>query len=306
MRYRPFSMAGKAVSAVSFLLREAPNMNTPQTWRTMVFAAMENGVNCFELTEGLNIIALGVGEALRSVERRLMFLSWRLRGDGRRALTAEIIADSVRGGLSRTGAQYFDLLTLDELAYESMDDGAHAYLADLKAARLCHQIGIVGDGPSIEGCIHSGAFDVLVTPFDLTSDWQARRRVRDAADRNMTVIACHPFPSAQIRAAGAPPGVASKTANLLRGVGLLASRSNPLAGVGTYAFLHKTPGWTAEEVCLGYLLTEPSFATVQVESFRAESITRYAAVADRDLPTGVAAQIEMARFSEEGGDRRRA
>ena len=301
MRYRPFGATGKAVSAVSLLLRDAPNMNTPQAWRIMAFAAMENGINCFELTAGLDVMALGIGEALRSVERRLMFLSWRLRGDGSHALTAEMIAASVRNGLQRTGAIYFDMLTMDEVAYEAMDDRAHAYLSDLRAAGLCLQIGIVGDGPTVDACIIKGSLDVLVTPFDLTSDWQARRRVRDASDKNMTIIACEPFPAAQIRAAGGGNSNAMR-----RGGNSLLKRTDPLAGTGTYAFLHQTSNWTAEEVCLAYLLTEPTFASIQVEAFRAESISRYAGVADRDLPTGVAAQIEMARFSQVNGDRRRA
>ena len=33
MRYRPFGASGKAVSAISLLLREAPNMTTPHAWR---------------------------------------------------------------------------------------------------------------------------------------------------------------------------------------------------------------------------------------------------------------------------------
>ena len=49
MRYRPFGATGKAVSAVSLLLREAPNMATPQAWRALAFSAMESGVNAFEL-----------------------------------------------------------------------------------------------------------------------------------------------------------------------------------------------------------------------------------------------------------------
>ena len=52
MRYRPFGATGKAVSAVSLLLREAPNMATPQAWRALAFSAMESGVNAFELSAG--------------------------------------------------------------------------------------------------------------------------------------------------------------------------------------------------------------------------------------------------------------
>lgn len=299
MRYRPFGVSGKAVSAVSLLLREAPNMTTPQAWRTVMFAAMENGINCFELTAGLDVLALGVGEALRSVERRLVFLSWKLRGDGSQSLTAEAIAASVRNGLQKTGAKYFDLLTMDEAAYETLEPSAHGYLADLRAAGHCLQLGIVGDGPVVDTCIQSAAFDVMATPFNLTSDWKARRRVRDAADRNMTIIAYDAFPPAQIRAGGG--GAPMRGGSLLR-----RGPAEPLAGVGTYAFLHQTSSWSAEELCLAYLMTEPTFATVQVEAFRAESIARIAAVTDRDLPTGVAAQIEMARFSADRGDRRRA
>ncbi|HEX5378598.1 MAG TPA: aldo/keto reductase [Phenylobacterium sp.] len=300
MRYRPFGVTGKAVSSVSLLLREAPNMTTPQSWRAMVYAAMENGINCFEISAGLDVGALGVGEALRAVERRLIFLSWRLRGDGRHPMSAQAIAASVRAGLERTGAGYFDLLSMDEAAYQTLEPDAHGYLAELRASGHCLQLGIVGDGDAVDACIKSDAFDVMATPFNLTSDWKARRRVREAADRNMTIMAYDAFPPAQIRTGGGGGGGQSRAGSILR------RAPEPLSGAGTYAFLHQTSSWTAEELCLAYLLTEPTFATVQVEAFRPESIARVAAVTDRDLPTGVAAQIEMARFSADRQERKRA
>ena len=67
MRYRPFGATGKAVSAISLLLREAPNMHSPAAWRALAFCAMENGVNSFELTAGSDVLAMGVGEALSAV-----------------------------------------------------------------------------------------------------------------------------------------------------------------------------------------------------------------------------------------------
>ena len=296
MRYRPFGATGKAVSALSLLLREAPNMNTPQAWRTVVFGAMEHGINGFELAAGIDVLALGVGEALRAVERRLVLLSWRLRGDPRGALTAEAISASVRNGLQKTGAGYFDTLMMDEAAYQTLTPDAHTYLNDLRAAGVVKLLGVAGEGPAIDACIESAAFDVLATPFNLTSDWKARRRVREAAARDMVILAYDPFPSALVRASAAPA----------RGGGLFGRPADPLAGAGTYAFLHETSNWTAEELCLAYLFTEPTFASIQVQGFRAEAIARLAAVTDRDLPTGVAAQIEMARFSADSGDKRRA
>jgi len=65
-----------------------------------------------------------------------------------------------------------------------------------------------------------------------------------------------------------------------------------------YAFLEDSNGWTAEEICLGYALTEPSLTTVQTATQDPDHLHRLALVADRDLPTGISAQIEMARFSE--------
>ena len=189
MRYRPFGASGKAVSAISLLLREAPNMTTPHAWRTLVFSAMESGVNCFEITAGSEIMALGFGEALRAVERRLIAIGWRIHGDPRKVLTAEAISNSVRGGLARTGAGYFDVLMLDEAAFETLAPDAQGYLADLRAAGLVLQMGVVGDGDSIDACLESGLFDVLATPFSLVSDWKARRRIKDASARDMTMIA---------------------------------------------------------------------------------------------------------------------
>ena len=296
MRYRPFGASGKAVSAISLLLREAPNMTTPHAWRTLAFSAMESGVNSFEITAGSDVLALGFGEALRAVERRLVCIGWRIHGDSRKVLTAEAISISVRSGLAKTGAGYFDVLMMDETAYENLAPDAHGYLADLRGAGLVLQIGVVGDGASIDGCIESGLFDVLATPFSLVSDWKARRRIKDASARNMTMIAYDPFPAALCRPGGGGGAVRSS----------LFKRAEPLAGAGTYAFLHQTSGWSAEEVCLAYALTEPAFASVQVEQFRAEAIERLALITDKDLPTGVAAQIEMARFSPDNLEQRRA
>ena len=299
MRYRPFGASGKAVSAVSLLLRDAPNMSSPGAWRSLVISAMESGVNSFEATAGSDVLALGLGEALSAVERRLIFLGWRLRGSSVGSITARDIADSVRSALQKTRARYLDLLMIDESAIEILTPDAMSYLSDLRTSGACLQIGIAGDGEAIEQCIGSQTFDVLATSFNLTSDWQARRRIRDASAANMTLIGCNPFPSG-LHAKPATRGDVERP--MRRGL-LGVRRPDPLSSsVGSYAFLQETPGWTHEELCLAYTLTEPAFATIQLEAGR--SIDRMAAVPDRDLPTGVAAQIEMARFGQIAAERR--
>ena len=75
--------------------------------------------------------------------------------------------------------------------------------------------------------------------------------------------------------------------------------SSGLAGAGTYAFLEQTPGWTSEQICLAYALTDVKIATVMVEPRSLEHLEMLAQVADRDMPAGLSAQVEMARFSKE-------
>lgn len=286
MRYRPFGASGKAVSAVSLVLTETAAAPTPQAWRGVLFGAMECGVNCFELVAGSERLARGVNEALQAVDRSLLFLTWRICGGANQSLGAEALGQDLRQALALTSAAYFDLVMLDEAAVQSVTPEAEALLADLKSAGLVRQTGIRGDGAAIDEAVRKGGYDALASPFSLVSDGRTRRRVKDAAEVDMAVIAYDAIPANICR----PPQQQQKAAGLLR------RTADPLAGVGTYNFLHETRGWLPEELCLGYALTEPAFATVQIDTLSAAAIERLAGVAERDLPTGVVAQIEMARF----------
>jgi aryl-alcohol dehydrogenase-like predicted oxidoreductase len=292
MRYRPFGVSGKAVSAVSLLLHDRPPGSSPQAWRELVINAMECGINGFELVTGSAALCAGMQAAMAAVERRLLFLGWRILGESGKPLSHGQIGASVKAGLQRTGAGYFDVLMLDEAAADGLDSQALAFLGDLKAAGLVLQIGVCGSSGVIDRCIASDLFDVLCTPFNLESDSQVRRRIRDASSANMTVLATDVFPDALLRpaVAKAPP---------VQRVGLFRRPAPGAAGLPTtapYAFLHQTPGWAPDELCLGYTLTEPAFATIQIATGRVGDIERLASVPDKDLPAAVAAQIEMARF----------
>lgn len=295
MRYRPFGATGKAVSAVSLALSETAAAPTPQAWRGVLFGAMECGVNAFEVVAGCEPLARGVGEALQAVDRGLLFLAWRIRGDHLQRLDPATLGEGLRQALATTSAGYFDLLILDEAAVELMSADAGALLEDLKSAGLVLQTAIRGEGPITDEAVRKGSFDALASPFNLVSDGRVRRRVKDAAEANMAVIAYDPIRADLCR----PPQQQLKAAGLLR------RSPDPLAGVGTYNFLHETRGWLAEELCLGYALTEPAFATVQIDTLSPAAVERLAAVTERDLPTGVVAQIEMARFCPIETDQRR-
>ena len=188
---------------------------------------------------------------------------------------------------------------LEGSAFNCLNQEGHRCVEDLKAAGLCKRIGIVGEGEVVDRCLEIGDFDVLSTSCDVTSDGQVRRRLREAANKDIIVIARNPIPTDLIRTSQLP--LARKAGAFF---GLKAKDS--LAGVGTFQFLHTTPDWSPEDICLAYLLTEPTMSTVMIEASNPEIIANWASVADRELPTGVPAQVEMARFAEEEGPRRRA
>ena len=141
---------------------------------------------------------------------------------------------------------------------------------------------MAGDSEGVDALVADGALDVLATGYSLLSGWAERRRIREAVASDMAVLGYGAYPREQL--------------------GLLVDRrpkdrANPLAGIGGYGFLEATKDWTPEQLCLAYALTEPSLATVLVRPQSTDHLEQLAAVADRELPSGLAAQIEMARFS---------
>lgn len=275
MRYRPYGKAGQVVSAVSLLL-DGTHRRSSREWRGLLNAAMEHGVNGFEIANESPALTEAVGEALGAVERELLFIAWRPR-----SLATDPV-DAAQAFVTRTGLSYLDLLNFDQ------SPPPPETLQRLRQARLVRSFGLTSDDEDTDLLITRGAFDVLTTCYSPISGWRERNRLKNAGNLGMAVMVRNIWPEAI-----QPKPVVFKNA-------FLGRRKNPLAGIGGYHFLEGTPGWTAEEICLAYVLTEPAVTTVRVEIDRIERLARLAEIPDRDLPTGVAAQIEMARFSTDG------
>ena len=290
MRYRPMGVSGMSVSAVSLALHDTDGRNRPSDWRALVYAALENGVNTFEVVGRHPAIADGLVQALKSVERRLVLVAWRLgeslghTGALVRDFSPKGLTYALDAVLARTGLDYLDAVILDDPGSDELSPAALAALKDARAAGKARMLGVAGEDDAIDAYIASGGFDLLVTPYNLASGWKQRLRLKAAVERNMGVIGYDHHPR-QLREAPAAPKPA-----------FWGPRPKPLAGAGTYAFLDATPGWTAEALCLAYALTEPCLATVQVPADKPERLADLAPVAERDLPPGAGAQIEMARF----------
>lgn len=290
MRYRPFGPSASVVSAVSVTLADGTGRSRPADWTSLIYAALESGINGFEVTGLEPAIMDGLAEALQAVERRLLFVSWRV---GNLTTTEGVMRDFSPEGLTRqvcailarTGVDYLDVALLDDPKSHELPQEALGALHDMKAAGAIRMVGVAGEDDAIDAYITARSFDVLCTPFNLTSGWKERHRLRQAVEHDMAVMGYRAYPADFHR----------KVAALAKP----AAKAQPLSGMGSYAFLDRTHGWTAEEICTAYALTEPALATVQVEATSIERLEQLAGVADREMPPGLAAQIEMARFAPE-------
>lgn len=293
MRYRPFGQTGTAVSAVSLALTDMKGWDV-RDWTALIHTALEQGINAFEIVGRSPAILDGLAAGLGALERRLLFVGLRLGVPvkGHRDYSAKALSGAIQATIARTGLEYLDVVLLDDPAEDSLSPDALAALKAERTRGAARMIGVAGLDPAIDFYIATGAFDVLAMPFGVMSGWLDRRRIREAIDREMAVMGT----------AFVPDGLAEQVAEAKPRRGLLGrfKRANPLEGVGTYAFLDSTPGWTMEEICLAYALTEPSLATMQVASNQVRRLEALASVAERDLPAGLSSRIEMARFSQSG------
>jgi len=287
VRYRPFGSAGVAVSAITLRLEDQPRLRSAD-WRKLIFAALESGINSFEIDGVSSALIEGAAEAFSTVERRLLFIGWRLRGSLDRALKAQAVHDMIDQALDRTGLGHLDLATLDDPDANAFPAETLEQLKALRGARLIRLLGVAGAGDKFDAYVASGQFEAMTTPFNLASGWVERNRVRAAVGREMAVIGLDYWPEALREA---------HRATFLPKPSLWRRKTDPLADVGGYDFLRNTPGWNAQQICLAYALTEPSLASVQVTAGSPAEVEALAAITERDLPTGCAAQIEMARFS---------
>jgi aryl-alcohol dehydrogenase-like predicted oxidoreductase len=293
MRFRPLANSGMVVSVLTLVLADSPTRNRPQEWEQLVYAALENGVNSFEVVGRHPNIGEGLARAIHAIERRLVHIAWRLGNsydaDGypARDFSGDGLERATEAILARTGFGYLDAIVLDEPRERELSSEALTRLKALRASGRVRMIGVAGKDDAIDAYISTGVFDLLHMPYSLTSGWKERLRQQAAQSHDMAIVAYDYYPE-KLRA-GASSNAKTKTKD-----------TNPLAGVGTYAFLDKTPRWTGEAIALAHALTNPAIASIEVVTDRPERLAALGGVPELDLPPGVSAQIEMARFGAVG------
>lgn len=281
MRYRSFGRGGRTISALTLAVGEGP-ANEAERVR-LVYAALEAGINAFELQSTEPDLAAALGKGLSAVERSLVLVSLRLPAAA--GLRPDDLVGAIEGPIlsGRLGR-------LDALILEDAGEAAASLRPTIEAAQAAGRLGLGGvGGAGAEEALGSGAYRLLSTPFHLGSGWIDRNRVKKAVESGAVVIGRDSHPLAAAVAADARPA---------RGGFLgLGRRAPPVEKIDAYAFLRHTPGWSAEEICLAYALLEPALATVVITAASPEALEQLAQTPERELPTGLPAQIEMARFS---------
>ncbi|PZN99144.1 MAG: oxidoreductase [Alphaproteobacteria bacterium] len=297
MRYRPFGASGSTVSTLTMSIGLDALANGPDAAESLIYSALESGINSYRLETADPVVAEVVGRALSNVDRRLLNVSMMLgTGDGRRNserdFSAEGMTASIDRALNVSGLKWFDTAILQQPGEDELSQSSLNALKSLRATERVKYLGIGGDDDVLDTYVSTGAFDVLATPNHVNVDWRVQSRIRHAREQDMAILAYDYFPESL----DTPAKAANTDKPKFGFFGLGQPRNkNPLAGMGTFAFLHDTPNWSAEAICLAHAMTDPSICSVIVHAADAKRLDQLATIPERDMPPGLAAQIEMAR-----------
>lgn len=302
MRYRPFGKSGAAVSSITLSLGPETAALGPTAACQLIYSALEAGVNAYRLETADPVLAEIVGTALRQVERRLVCVSLNLgNGDGRRSLDRDFSAASMTSAIDRvlhaSGLGWIDVGLLDDPDEHELPQASLNALKGVRDSGRLRLLGISGEGDVMDAYVSTGAFDVLATPYHMNSAWPVRGRMREARERDMAIFVYgyHPETFTPARKEATVAAVPEKKSLFGFGKPKAAAPDAMIGGPDPFAFLTRTPNWTAEEICLSYSMMEPSVSSVLIKATDDERLNALTQVPDRDLPPGLAAQIEMAR-----------
>jgi len=296
VRYRPFGRSGLALSTVGLRLKSETFARNPALMRKLIVCALENGINTYHFDSLAPAFLQIAAEAFSVVDRKLLFVSATAH-EPFQAADPETYAlaplkERLRGAIKDSGLQWLDLLYFAQPGAASLSNDSLNFLHSLQKSKMLRYLGGMGETSDIPALIASEQFSVIQTRFDIDSSWDKRRKIDDAVVRDINIIATDFFPDIYRKAADVVPREARR--------GFFGGRpKNPLAGAGTHAFLHQTPDWTPEELCLGYALSQPSMSCILIDAENTDHLESLAEVPERYLPPSVPAQIEMARFNED-------
>jgi aryl-alcohol dehydrogenase-like predicted oxidoreductase len=296
MRYRPFGVSGAAISNLTLSFGSDSLARGRAAGLDLLYSALESGVNSYRLETPDPVAAEVLGEALSHVDRKLVSVSLTLGvGAGREAdrdFSAEGMTAAIDRALHFSGLGWIDVAVLQEPGEHELPQSSLNALKALRATGRIKLLGVAGGGEVMDAYVSTGAFDALLTPFDINADWKVRNRIRSAREQDMVVFAYDYFTDRRSK----PRGPEAPVKKGLFGLGG-AKRPAQSRQSDAFGFLYRTPNWPAEAICLSYVLTDPTISSVIVRATDTDRLEMLAATPERDMPPGLAAQIEMARVT---------
>jgi len=293
MRYRPFGASGAAISNLTLNFGADALKRGREAGLDLLYSALEAGVNSYRLDSADPVAAEVLGEALSHVDRKLVYVSLTLgAGDGRgedRDFSAQGMTAAIDRVLHFSGLGWIDVAVLHEPGETELAQSSLSALKAMRATGRIKLLGIAGGGEVMDAYVSTGAFDALLTPLGINADWKVRNRIRSAREQDMSVFAYDFYTD---RRSG--PRIAPVLKKGLFGIGA-QKRPPDSPQKDAFGFLYRTQNWTAEAICLAYVLTDPTVSSVIVNATDTERLAQLAAAPERDMPPGLAAQIEMAR-----------
>lgn len=296
MRYRPFGRSGLALSTVGLRLRYDHLHKKPDLLRRLILAGLENGINTYHFdTTDVEFLKIAA-ETFSVVERRLLFICVNAH-DSHQLADAQAYAlaplkERLRGVVKDSGLEWVDLLVFGQPGACMVPEASLAFVKSLQSVRMVRYLCAEAETEDMGWLLANRQFDVIKTRFDIDSSWDKRRQIDNAISLEINMFAERFFPEIYKNAKDHVPSAARR--------GWFGGKAkDPLAGAGTHAFLHTTPEWTPEQLCLAYALSQTTLSCIFIESDSPEHLESLAEVTERQMPSSVPAQIEMARFNDQ-------
>ena len=262
----------------------------------IVIAALENGINCFHFDYIDTKLVDVVSGILSNVDRNLIYISATAQGAPRseaahsHALVP--LRERLKQALKGSHLEHLDLIIFEDPIASPIPEESWYFLDSLHRAQMIRSFGFDASDTHLKALILDGRFQVMRTSFNLDTNWEKRHLLDLATKHGIATIGRNYFPAAYQNEHDVVPKSARKSWFFFK-------PSNPMEGIGTFAFLYRTPEWTAEELCLGFALHQPCLSTIHIWVQDAKQIQSLCMVPERYLPPSVPAQIEMARSTSD-------
>ena len=300
MRYRPLGHSGLALSCVGLLINPEQCRRQKKLLQELIETALEHGINAYYF-KSLDLAVMREAASILSVVDRNIIFVGALAHDVQAGLSGfsyefAPMKERLRWAIKDTGFDYLDFLTLDHPTQNLVPDDTMAFLMSLRRAKMVRRLCAIGETGDFPDLWQTADYHAITTTLNMDSDWAKRNAITQSLSLDINIFCENYFPD---YLKDPHQHIKSERVGGFLGMG---GHINPLINTGTYAFLYQTPEWSAEELCLAYVLAEPNISSVWIAPENARHLIGLAEVPERELPPSVPAQIEMARFNNKSNN----